>query len=67
MEKSLTVGELRKALDGVKDDLPVYVMLDKPQPHPDGYQAYTDGFYESKGSGISNPHFCLRISRYFGW
>lgn len=62
----MTVGELKKATEGLSDDLPVRVMLPGPDakscccasPDDDGY-AHTRRAYFSPESSISNPEFMI--------
>jgi hypothetical protein len=61
----LSVGELKKALEGVDENLPVEVFFsaDVPSGNPDG--AYIDKALESKGSPFSWPCFDLYVTRFF--
>jgi hypothetical protein len=60
--KQFTVGELKAALKGVPDDLPVYVHT--PSPYP---EFYVFGAKEVLPSGISNHHFSIGADQEFNW
>lgn len=63
--ESLSVGELKKALEGIDDNLPVEVFFrgTVPTGNPDG--AYVDAAKEAKATSISNHSFDLDVTRFF--
>lgn len=69
MLKSLTVGELKKALSGVDNNLPVYCSIGLRfinTSTPDT-EYYVENAKVSPHSSISNEHFCIELGESFGW
>ena len=60
--KNLTVGELKAALKGVPDDLPVYIH--SPLPYP---EFYVTEAAENPQSSIANHHFSIQAGEGFEW
>lgn len=70
MQESLTVGELKKALAKMPDELPVYASLGMRFIVPGLEQDtkwYVEGASRSPRSSISNEHFCIELGDSFGW
>lgn len=69
MQKSVTVGELRKSLEGLSDDLPVYICIPdyvKPGSNED-YMRYVSKVQFVPRSSISNDCFDIEAGEGFGW
>jgi len=69
MEKSLTVGELRQALENMSDDLPVYIHIPeyvKFGSQEDCMRYVTKAQFVREGS-ISNACFDIEAGEGFGW
>ena len=69
MQKSLTVGELKKALRGVDENLPVYCsiamrFITSSTLYP---EYYTEDAKVEPPSSISNVHFNIELGDSFGW
>lgn len=69
MEKSLTVGELKRALEGLPNNLPVYAStaLRRIKPGVEDWNWYVDEAKFIRASGINDKHFSIKLGDPFGW
>lgn len=66
----MTVGELKRSLVGVADDLPVYVYQEEPPKTSHGivdYMFYVTSAKRVPESAIGNESFDITTGGGFGW
>jgi hypothetical protein len=63
----MTVNELRKKLEFVNGDLPVYVCVNDLARDNDDYMRHTEDADVQRQSSINDEHFAIFTSEPFGW
>ena len=66
MKQSITVGDIKRAIADLPDDLPVYAANPLGSERLDICYYLTRVNFQSKSS-ISNPHLALWLGDEFGW
>lgn len=66
--KNVTVGQLRKALEGVADDTELVIFLpENCRPDKPDYMRWVKSVHFDEGSGISGPELEITAGEFFGY
>jgi len=63
----MTVDELRRKLEFIDGELPVYICVNDLVQNNDDYMRYTEDAGVQREGSINDTHFVIFTSKPFGW